>query len=322
MQGGLSARRLQYFFETVTTGSVRAAAERLGVEPSIVSRQIQLLEKELDVVLLERKGRGVVPTDMAAIVMEHCRDRQASEQALRGRLDEANGLQCGEIHIVTSEGFVDVLMSGVIDAFCQQYPGVRVTLRIAGASDAVRMVMHDEAHIGVVFGASAGPAVHVIETRNHPLCVIAWPGHPLVRRRTRPMLKDVVRYPVALMEPGFGLRQLIEMAALSESLVLNPAFVANSVVTLKRYVESRLGLTFISANSVVKEVARGELVVLRTANPIFEAAQTRLIVRANRPLTLAVRRMMERIQASPLFAEKPGAAVGKPVGRVRAATSA
>jgi DNA-binding transcriptional LysR family regulator len=133
------------------------------------------------------------------------------------------------------------------------------------------------------------------------VCVIAGPDHPRARQRTRPALKDVARYPVALMAPGFGLRQLIEMAELSENIVLAPGFIANSVVTLKRYVESRLGLTFISANSVVKEVARGELVALRTTNPIFEAAQTRLLVRANRPLTGAVRGMLERIQASPLF---------------------
>ena len=300
MDGGLSARRLQYFFEAVTTGSVRGA-ERLGVEPSIVSRQIQLLETELGVALLERKGRGIVPTDMASIVMDHCRDRQASEQALRARLDEVNGLQRGDIQIVTSEGFVDILMSGVVDEFCRQHPGVRVSLKVAGASDAVRAVVHDDAHIGVVFGAPADPGIRVVHTRNHPLCVIAWPDHPLARQRKRPTLKDVERYPIALMGPGFGLRQLIEMAELSENIVLSPSFIANSVVTLKRYVESRLGLTFTSANSVVKEVARGELVALRTTNPIFEAAQTRLIVRANRPLTSAARGMLERIQASPLF---------------------
>ncbi|MDW3687509.1 LysR family transcriptional regulator [Cupriavidus sp. CV2] len=301
MEGGLSARRLQYFFEAVNTGSVRGAAERLGVEPSIVSRQIQLLETELGVALLERKGRGIVPTEVAAIVMEHCRDRQASEQALMARLDEVNGLQRGDLQLVASEGFVDILMSGVVDEFCRQYPGIRVSLKVAGASDAVRAVVHDDAHIGVVFGAPADPAIRVVAARTHPLCVIAWPDHPLARQRKRPALKDVARYPVALMAPGFGLRQLIQMAELSENIVLTPSFVANSILTLKRYVECRLGLTFTSSNSVVKEVARGELVALRTTNPIFEAAQSRLIVRANRPLTSAARGMLERIEASPLF---------------------
>jgi len=297
----ISQVRLKYFNEVMACGSIRGAADKLDTAASVISRQIQLLETELGVALLERKGRGIVPTDMAAIVMDHCRDRQASEQALRARLDEVNGLQRGDIQIVTSEGFVDILMSGVVDEFCRQHPGVRVSLKVAGASDAVRAVVHDDAHIGVVFGAPADPGIRVVHTRNHPLCVIAWPDHPLARQRKRPTLKDVARYPIALMGPGFGLRQLIEMAELSENIVLSPSFIANSVVTLKRYVESRLGLTFTSANSVVKEVARGELVALRTTNPIFEAAQTRLIVRANRPLTSAARGMLEKIQASPLF---------------------
>jgi len=36
---GISERRLRYFFETVSAGSIRAAAERLDVEPSVVTRQ-------------------------------------------------------------------------------------------------------------------------------------------------------------------------------------------------------------------------------------------------------------------------------------------
>ncbi|MGT2492426.1 hypothetical protein ACU4GD_22670 [Cupriavidus basilensis] len=52
----------------------------------------------------------------------------------------------------------------------------------------------------------------------------------------------------------------------------------------------------------MKEVAKGELVALRTTNPIFEGrAQSRLIAGANRPLTSAARGMLERIEASPLF---------------------
>jgi DNA-binding transcriptional LysR family regulator len=301
MAAGLSARRLQYFFEAVTTGSIRGAAEALGVEPSIVSRQIQLLEAELGVTLFERKGRGVVPTEMASLVMEHYRDRQASEQALAARLDEINGLKRGEVQLVASEGFVDILMNGVVDAFCRQYPGVRVGLRVAGATDAVRAVAHDEAHIGVVLGPPADPSIRVVNARVHPICVIAWPDHPLARMRKRPRLADLTHYPVALMAPGFGLRQLIQMAELAENVVLTPSFVANSILTLKRFVECRLGLTFTSANSVVNEVARGELVALRTANPLFESAECRLIVRANRPVTTATRRMIELVEASPLF---------------------
>ncbi len=41
----ISDLRARYLFEAVQTGSVRAAAEKLGIVPSAVSRQISLLEK-------------------------------------------------------------------------------------------------------------------------------------------------------------------------------------------------------------------------------------------------------------------------------------
>nr|WP_246254446.1 LysR family transcriptional regulator [Comamonas jiangduensis] len=53
--------RARYLFEAVSNGSVRAA-EKLGIVPSAVSRQISLLEEELSVTLIERHRTGVVPT--------------------------------------------------------------------------------------------------------------------------------------------------------------------------------------------------------------------------------------------------------------------
>ena len=44
-------------------GSVVAAAERLGYTPSAVSQQVKKLERDLDAILLERRGRGVLLTD-------------------------------------------------------------------------------------------------------------------------------------------------------------------------------------------------------------------------------------------------------------------
>ncbi|MGT2492424.1 helix-turn-helix domain-containing protein [Cupriavidus basilensis] len=81
MEGGLSPRRLQYFFEAVTTGSVRGAAERLGVEPLHRQPPIQLLETELGVTLLNAKAAASSPPEIAAIVMDHARDRRAEAAA-------------------------------------------------------------------------------------------------------------------------------------------------------------------------------------------------------------------------------------------------
>ncbi|MFJ2992646.1 LysR substrate-binding domain-containing protein [Pandoraea sp. NPDC087047] len=58
----VSLRQLRYFLEVVDAGGFSAAAERLFVAQSALSRQISELERELQAVLLERSSKGVTLT--------------------------------------------------------------------------------------------------------------------------------------------------------------------------------------------------------------------------------------------------------------------
>ena len=60
-------RRVKYLYEAVLAGSVRAAADKLDMNPSVVSRQISQLEAELAITLIERHGRGIRSTDAGAM---------------------------------------------------------------------------------------------------------------------------------------------------------------------------------------------------------------------------------------------------------------
>lgn len=47
----INDQRILYFHETVVAGSIRAAAN-LDISPSVISRQLKLLERELFMTLL------------------------------------------------------------------------------------------------------------------------------------------------------------------------------------------------------------------------------------------------------------------------------
>ena len=67
----LDLRRLQVLHAVVDTGSVTAAATRLGYTPSSVSQQLSVLERETGVSLFERHGRGIRPTEAGVLLAEH-----------------------------------------------------------------------------------------------------------------------------------------------------------------------------------------------------------------------------------------------------------
>ena len=55
----LHERPMSYLYEVGIQGGIRRAADMLGINPSVISRQIAQLERALELPLLERQGRNV-----------------------------------------------------------------------------------------------------------------------------------------------------------------------------------------------------------------------------------------------------------------------
>ncbi|CAO3425271.1 LysR family transcriptional regulator [Azospirillum endophyticum] len=290
---GPGSKQLFYFMAVLRTGSIRAAAEASNVEPSVISRQIASLEADLGVPLLERRGRGVVPTEAAGLVLAYCQERRSGDEALRARLAELDGLGRGHLHIMVGEGLVDAFMDSVLIAFCERHPGVEVTVEIGGAGDAVRSVAEDRCHLGLAFAPPASAAVRVIRQRPQPVHAIMAPDHAAADLPAPLPLPALAAFACALAAPGTGLRTLIQTASDVDGIELRPAFVANTVAPLKRFALAGLGVTFLSAHAVAPELAFGRLVARPIANSILETSRACLIMRDGRSLSRAGARLLQ-----------------------------
>jgi hypothetical protein len=76
------ARRLGYFLAVCEHCGISKAASAIGVAQPALTRQIKLLEEELDTQLFRRSGRSAEPTDAALHLMERIKPHiEAIEQA-------------------------------------------------------------------------------------------------------------------------------------------------------------------------------------------------------------------------------------------------
>ena len=66
----VDAHRVRIFLSVMASGSVNAAAEHLKMSPSAVSQQIAALQKETQLTLFVRDGRGIRPTPAAHTLAE------------------------------------------------------------------------------------------------------------------------------------------------------------------------------------------------------------------------------------------------------------
>lgn len=138
--------RARAFLVTAEEGSLSAAARALGMAQPTLGRQVSALEKELDVVLFERAGRGLVLTPSGLELLDHV--RAMGQAAGRVSLTASGQSQSidGDICITAGEAISAVLLPPVIAKLRHLHPGIRIELI---ASNETRDLRRREADIAL-----------------------------------------------------------------------------------------------------------------------------------------------------------------------------
>lgn len=298
MSASIDDRRVRYLYEAAVTGSVRAAADKMDLNPSVVSRQIAKLEEELAIPLLERHGRGVKPTEAGQMLVEYYRQHCSYQDDVIAKVQEIRGLARGHVDLVLGEGFVSDLMAEPMQDFWRRYPGLTVTMHLAGTNEVLRIVTEDVAHIGLVYNPSVTPGIRSRAAIRQPMCVIAPPDHPLTKLTRQPLLKHICQYPVALMHGSYGTRQIIQLAEHMDRVRLIPKLTTDSISVVKHFVRAELGVSLLPAFAVSQEIDAGQLVAIPIDHPVLAGAEAHIVTRLGRQLSTAANQLLLQLIAT------------------------
>lgn len=146
---------LKTFEAVLRAGSMKKAAVELHTVQSNISTRIKALESELNVTLLQRQARGVVPTPaglrflpFAIQIVKLLSDAKAAA------VDD--GIPKGRLVVGSLETTTALHLSPILTEYLHKYPQVHLTLRTSTTSELVKDVLDSKLDGAFV----AGPVNH------------------------------------------------------------------------------------------------------------------------------------------------------------------
>ncbi|OON41023.1 LysR family transcriptional regulator [Izhakiella australiensis] len=289
-------RQLRYLYEVAISGGVRAAADKIGVNASAVSRQLAQLEKKLDMVLIERLGRGIALTEIGLHLVDFYRERLKRQQELVMQLQEFRQLKRGHIAIGVGEGFIARLLGRALRDFSEHYPDIVVDVRCGSTVEIVEMVREGQVDMGLCTGVDeVDLMVKVRSFRGAPLSAVVSPRHPLAAKKSV-TVQELKHHRLIFMSDHFGVQRYLNVLAQTEQVHLSPSYRCNMFAAAQAIAAAGLGVAFMSSDATRHPIDGPQVVVIPIDHPIASGFPSQLICRAGRRMTPAVRNLWQQLE--------------------------
>ncbi|MBX0329557.1 LysR family transcriptional regulator [Oscillochloris sp. ZM17-4] len=282
----LNMHLVRIFATVVDLGSFTRAAESLSISQSAASRDVQELERQLGMPLLERRARGVTPTEAGALLAAHARRIFDIERLAEESLAALRGLQRGRLAIGASSTIGIYMLPPLLGAFGRRYPGIELFLDIGNTQQIVERIIDHRLDVAFLEGPAEAHGLDILPWREDELVVIAAPDHPLAGGQQL-TTTDLAGAAFVLREAGSGTREVMEQALVGAGVEVKTVMELGSTEAVKQAVAAGLGISIVSRYTIQLELAAGRLAVLPLGDLRIRRRLTRAQL-ADRPASPAL----------------------------------
>ncbi len=193
--------QLRGFVAVAEEGNFGRAATRLRITQPPLSRQVQKLERALDVQLLVRTPRAVLLTPAGdAFLPEARRILTLADAAPTTARNAARGT-AGTLRIGFTALSALTVLGTWIRTTTRHLPDVDLTLTEMVSRDQVDALLAGHIHVGLARGIPASELLHTRRVHTESLILAAPRHHPLTRLGHPPTLHDIGRHDVVTYTP-------------------------------------------------------------------------------------------------------------------------
>ncbi|MEK7355962.1 MAG: LysR family transcriptional regulator [Bdellovibrionota bacterium] len=297
----MELNHLRYFYEVALSGSFTAAAQRLNISQSALSKAVALLESHEGVTLFERSKKGVTLTAVGTEVFQQSERLFKSvtdiENTLRGRTDTCEG----PLSIGASDHVTNYFLLKALAVFQEKHPAVLPSVFSGAPNEIVAQLLGGKIEFGLFFTHLEIPGVSYEPLNEIEMVVVCHPRFEVEIAKTgggarvKALVKKIGYISSIRSQYRHQPSQnLIELLGENPNVV----FESNSQETQRRACLDGRGVAFLARFMVAEDLGQGRLVEVAVPKPL---KSTLLLARnRERPMTFAARSFLELLRQTKL----------------------
>ena len=253
-------RQLKVFESVARNLSFSRAAEDLHQTQPAISTQVKRLEEHAGLPLFEQLGKKIHLTPAGVEMLHASRVILQQFKEVEETMTQFKGVSGGTLNVaVISAG--DYFFPKLLVQFAGLHSGVSLNFNVVNREELLQQLADNVTDLAIM----VRPPQH-LDTVNvpfapHPYVIVAPPGHPLVGRKRVPVSR-LAREPFVVRETGSDTWNSMAEAFGEHMEKLNIAMKIRSTETIKQAVIAGMGVSFLSAHTIARELQARSLAVL------------------------------------------------------------
>ncbi|CAI8789931.1 LysR family transcriptional regulator [Pseudomonas jessenii] len=288
----MTLKQLRYLIAIAEAGSFSSAARRAYIAQPALSRQINLLESELQMQLLERLHDGVSLTDAGRRLYEIARSVVQTIDTVKDELESTKGNPKGRVAIAIPVTASALLLPMIITRAKDKFPGIELIVRDGLSQEGGEAIELGKVDFGVVPNAEELEHVHAEPIFTEELYWLSVQAVPCPDDSIT-LVKAVASTLVMAPRASSHLRRRVEQAAIEAGLELKVHYEQQTAQGLASLVRSGLAATICNWPAVEENP---QYIARRIIEPSVRRTLS-IAYSTHRPLTFAASCMRDLVRA-------------------------
>jgi DNA-binding transcriptional LysR family regulator len=264
-------QQLRILKAVATEKNFTKAAEVLYLSQPSLSKQIKTLEKNLDIILINRESNRISLTENGKVFLQYSeRILALCEESCRALIDLKNGDR-GSLTVGASQTVGTYLMPRILALFAQNYPQIDLKVQVNSTPIIVDNLLKRKIDIALVGGEIPNKLKKNLTIQNFvedEISLIISTSHPFAKKK-KINKEDLYYFNFITLNSNSTIRKFIENILIQNQIETNQLKIVmqlNSIEGIKTAVSLGLGAAFVSSSAIEKELELKAVEVLKIEN--------------------------------------------------------